>query len=290
MDATDYGKKVAFDPVTGQSIEFIPARVYDNHVIMQNDPTYVKRLENLPEQERKAFLDGDWDLFQGQYFSEFRRSIHVYADDDVDIRPHWRRYVAMDYGLDMLAAYFIAVDENSKGYIYREIHESNLIISEAVERIKSSTIPGEKIDIYYAPPDLWNRRQDTGKSAADIFQEFGICLYKASNDRVQGWLNMKEWLRVVETRDEQTGKKLKTAALRVHSSCRNLIKSLAESQYDDKNPNDVSKEPHILSHSVDAVRYFLSGRPSPAYLEFKRAAAEDDDDDDRDNDEEGWFE
>ena len=76
---------------------FIPAKVYDNEVLMQKDPGYLKSLENLPEKLRRGWLDGEWDLFDGQYFAEFRRERHV-------VRPFalpgsWRRYVTLDYGM-----------------------------------------------------------------------------------------------------------------------------------------------------------------------------------------------
>jgi phage terminase large subunit len=51
---------------------FVSARVYDNAVLMTTDPEYVKVLENLPEARRKAWLDGDWDVFEGQAFAEWR--------------------------------------------------------------------------------------------------------------------------------------------------------------------------------------------------------------------------
>ena len=44
---------------------------------------------------------------------------------------------------------------------------------------------------WYAPPNFWNRRQDTGRSVADAFAEYGIPLVRAQNNRVQGWLNLR---------------------------------------------------------------------------------------------------
>lgn len=67
---TQYGRLPYIDPVTGNVIQFIPATVYDG-VLVQNDPAYVRRLENLPESERKAYLEGDWDIFAGQFFAGY---------------------------------------------------------------------------------------------------------------------------------------------------------------------------------------------------------------------------
>lgn len=256
IEATGYGDHPTIDPITNGTRVFIPAKVYDNVVLMQNDPNYVKRLENLPEKERKAFLDGDWDIFEGQYFGEFKRHIHVV--EPFVIPDHWQRYRFLDYGLDMLAAYWAAIDTYGNAFIYKELYESDLIISDAARRIVDMT--SEKIRFTYAPPDLWNRRQDTGKSASDLFRENGVSFVKANNERIQGWLNLKEWLKPYETRDEQTGDTVITARLKIFSNCSNLIRTLPQLQRDEKDPNDVASEPHELTHGPDALRYFCSMR------------------------------
>ena len=235
---------------------FIQSRVYDNKFIMDNDPDYVRALENLDDERRKAMLDGNWDVFMGQYFTEFDRNIHVI--EPFAIPEGWNRYFVMDYGLDMLAAYWIAVDEQNRAYVYRELYKSGLIVSEAIEEIKKCTPKDEPIIEYLAPPDMWNRRQDTGLSVADLFAKDNIYLSKARNDRIMGWYNLKEWLRV---KTDEYGEK--TAGIKIFKNCTNLIRCLPAVQYDTKVPSDVAKEPHELTHSVDALRYFCAGRILP---------------------------
>ena len=234
---------------------FIKSLVYENKFLMENSPDYIRTLENLPEDRRKAMLYGDWDIFDGQYFGEFNRDIHTIQP--FELPPDWRRYVVFDYGLDMFACYFVAIDGRANIYFYKEIYESGLIISDTIKRLKGITI--EPIYQYIAPPDLWNRRQETGKSIADIYLDNGIYLTKASNDRVQGWLNVKEWLKVYK--DEQ---EIETSKLKIFSNCKNLVRCLPQLQHDEKNPNDVATEPHELTHGPDALRYFLAARPYPA--------------------------
>jgi phage terminase large subunit len=198
-------------------------------------------------------LYGDWDIFEGQYFGEFKREIHVI--EPFVIPSHWKRYIAMDYGLDKLAVLWIARDTEGNAYVYKEIHESNLIISEACKKIKEIN-NNEKYEYIYAPRDLWNRRQETGKSVADIFYENGVQLTKTSVDRVDGWFATKEWLKVIESRDIETGETIKTSKLKMFKNCFNLIKNLPQVQIDEKNPNDVATEPHEPTHICDALRYF----------------------------------
>ncbi len=239
---------------TGRSFLFIPAKVQENKFLMDADPEYIARLEQLPEDEKKALLHGDWDVFEGQYFTEFSRDIHVI--EPFPIPDHWRRYITLDYGLDMLACYWIAMDQQQKAYVYKELYQPGLIISDAAEAIKKLTT--EEIYDTIAPPDLWNRRQETGKSAAEIFADNGIWLTKADNDRVQGWYNLKEWLKPYM--DEQG---ILTANLVIFNTCTNLIRTLPLLQHDEKDPNDVATEPHELTHAPDAIRYFIAGRPVP---------------------------
>ena len=228
---------------------FIPALVFENEFIMKNDPAYVKTLENLPEDRKQAMLYGNWDIFDGQYFCEFKRNIHVI--EPFEIPKDWRIYRTRDYGLDMLACYWIALDYKNNAYVFKEVYESNLIVSKASQRINEITTEDIYLDL--APPDLWNRNKDTGKSTADIFNENGHDLYKADNNRESGWLAVKEWLKIYKDEQGQENSKLK-----IFSNCVNLIRTLPLLQHDEKKPNDVANEPHELTHAPDALRYFCS--------------------------------
>ena len=232
---------------------FIPSRVQDNTFLLSKDPDYIKRLMNLSEADRKMLLEGDWDVFEGQFFSEFNRNIHVVPA--FEIPKHWKRYLAMDYGLDMLAVLWIARDTHGNAYVYKELHEPNLIISEAVRRVQEVN-NNEPYECIYAPRDLWNRRQETGKSVADIFALNNMPLVQTSVDRVAGWFATKEWIKVFDSRDIDTGKEIKDSNLKIFPNCTNLIKNLPQLLADEKNPNDVATEPHDITHIADALRYF----------------------------------
>lgn len=245
-----------FDNERPEDYEFIPAKVTDNPEIMEKDPGYVHMLESLPYELREAWLNGSWDIFAGQYFSEWDRDVHV-------IQPFqppawWRRYITIDYGLDMLAAYLIVVDDHDMAYVVREVYKgrdlgngaSGLIVSDAAAEVRELA-GDDNITAYLAPPDLWNARQETGRSVADIFAEHGISLTQTSNDRLDGWMAMHERLRVYE---DELG--MRVAKLRIFPSCVNLIRTLPQLRYDDKKINDVAQEPHELTHAPDAIRGF----------------------------------
>ena len=197
----------------------------------------------------------------GSFFDEFRRDIHVC--DPFPIPSHWHIYFAMDYGLDMFAGLWIARDPEGHAYAYKEVYVPDLIISEATKEYKR--INGkDKTKARYAPPDLWSRQKDTGKSASDIFAQKKVPLVRSRNNRIDGWLATKEWLQVVEERNVQTGELMKTCDLKIFSNCVNLIRCLPAVQRDEKDPNDVATQPHELTHIVDALRYWciMWTRPS----------------------------
>lgn len=242
---------------------FIPSLVFENKYIMEKDPNYVKVLENLPEDRKQAMLYGNWDAFDGQFFREFNRNIHVIEPFEIPLE--WNRYIAMDYGLDMFAVLFIAVDTKGKAYVYNEIHKSDLIVSDARQTLKS-IMRNHKYKAIYAPPDLWNRNRDTGKSTAELFFEGGIDLTKASNDRKAGWLNVKEWLKIKKAKNEQTDEVYEDSDIKIFSNCINLVRCLPQLQHDEKDPNDVATEPHEITHITDALRYFCVNHIAPTKI------------------------
>lgn len=263
IDAMPPDTLTVFD---GGSRIFLPAKVTDNVFLMQFDPKYRKRLENLPARERKALLEGDWDLQEGRYFSEFTRDIHVVKA--FEIPAHWKRWLTVDYGLDMFAALWIAQAPDGHSYVYREVYQSGLILSEAAEQIERAE-RGERVDMRLAPPDLFHRRQETGRSAVEIWQDKGLYFEASGNERVNGWYAVKELLRPVP--DGQGGM---TARLQIFPQCRNLIRTLGALQHDERNPNDVADKPHELTHAPDALRGYAVSTWEGGEVEDDRAEEE----------------
>ncbi len=258
----DWVKRRFVDPAPPNTVitdpwgsrRFIPAKVADNPFLTAGDPDYVKRLQRLPERERRALLLGDWDLCEGRFFTRWDRTLHVV--EPFAIPDHWHRYYAMDYGLDMLAGLFIARDEQGFFYVYRELYESGLIVSQAAAKIRDAAPPNCP---YYAPPDLWSRQKDSGRSIADLFLQNGVPLTRVSAARAPGWALLQEWLLPRPDRDGNPVPKL-----RIFSTCTNLIRCLPSLEWDPAVPGDCRTEPHELTHAPDALRYFAMGYPGTA--------------------------
>lgn len=229
----------------GLSRVFIPAKLYENKYLMADDPDYEKRLLAQSEKDRKALLEGCWDIFEGMYFPEWKREMHVCRP--FDIPKEWRRYRAFDYGLDRLACYYIAISSTRECYVYKEVCESNLPISQAARMILEAQDKEEDIYATLAPPDMWSRSQESGKSKADVFYGAGLRLTKSSNNREAGWLALKE-LMLPDTNG--------VPRLHVFENCVELIRCIPALAIDSKRPTDCATEPHDVTHAPDALRYF----------------------------------
>ena len=256
----------AFIGEDGMKRIFIPSFLFDNRFLTENDPSYEKRLLALPERERKALLYGEWNIFDGQYFGEFSTKAHVI--EPFEIPKSWRKYRTIDYGLDRLVCLWVAVSPDRRAYVYREFCESGLAISASAKGILERTPAGEDIYATLAPPDLWHRSQETGKTKASIFSEFGVSFTKTSNDRETGWLAIKELLC-----DTGTG-----ARLQIFKTCTELIRCLPALSVDKIRPTDCSSEPHEITHAPDALRGFAIFYTAPSREEtgaYRRRWSED---------------
>lgn len=261
--ATEYGKKVIKNEDYGITIRFIPATVYDNKVLMENDPAYVKRLENLPENEKKAFLYGDWDIFEGRFFGEWNESTHVIKP--FDIPREWRKAVSIDWGYNDYCDVLWHAMEGDHIYTYRELHVKGKSVREVARDIKILTNYTEKIDYYVGSPDMWQTR-GTGETLgtqniADIFASEKIFFQKANNSRIVGWQVMREYMQ---------NAKDNTPKWQIFSTCKNIIKCLPLAQYDDDKIEDMAVNPHEITDALDSARYFFMTRPSARRLNTER--------------------
>lgn len=263
IDPAEYGKEFVGEYVNDENGNkkaltriFIPAKVTDNKFLMENDPNYILNLSALPESQRKALRDGSWDIHTGQFFPEFAYDVHTI--EPFTIPETWRVYRTIDYGLDMLAAYWIAIDEHKEVYVIREFCKKDLVISDAAKAIIENT--HEPIYCTFAPPDMWGRAQESGKNKAQIFYENGVRFTRSSNDREAGWLAIKELLKL-----QKDG----TPKIHIFRTCTELIKCIPALIVDDRKPSDCSKEPHEYTHSPDSLRYFAVQWASPNPVDIK---------------------
>ncbi len=234
---------------------FIPARIYDNKVLLDADPNYIRQLEALPEELRRAHLDGDWDVHAGQYFREFSRDRHVI--EPFEIPSWWRRFRSMDWGYnDPCCVLWHAVDGENRVYTYRELYVRETRAGEVASMVLELS-RGESISYTVASPDMWQKRGAVlsgaggfeGETLAELFTSSGLSLTPADNSRVPGWNRVRDFLAVApDGRPNWL----------CFSDCRNLIRQLPALQFDQHNREDAADGD---DHAPEALRYALMSRP-----------------------------
>lgn len=269
---------------------FIPATVDDNPFLLESSPKYKQQLAKLPEDLMRAHRYGDWDALSGSYFKNFSPTTHTITP--FQIPAHWPRYRSFDYGFDMFSCGWWAVDEDGRSWLYRYYEQKGLVAQAAAKAIVDNTPPTEVIQATYAPPDMWAKSKDTGVEIAEKFIQNGVPLVKASNNRVQGHMLMKDSMTPGVLKDPYVigtvfgGEAPESLPMLMffQGETQKCVDDICDIQADENNPNDCSKTPHSVTHSVDMVRYFRISRVFTAEAPEETLPDYDDDDSEQDYD------
>lgn len=240
-----------------ERFKFIRAIAKDNPHLPES---YYTSLEGLPEKMKRAFVEGDWDVFEGQYFTEWRADIHVI--EPFKIHPGWTRFVCGDYGYSKPSAiYWCAVDYDGNIYVYRELYGSGMTFKDLAKTIFQFTPRDEYINYWVFDPSIWNKRGESELSGAEMMYQVAaelkqtIEIVKGNNDRVNGWRVMREYLKPYQ----REGKTI--AKIQFFKTCVHAIQSIPSLVYDSIRPEDLDSGGE--DHAADSIRYGMMSRPLP---------------------------
>jgi phage terminase large subunit len=242
--------------------EFVRARLEDNPIYAK-DENYKRTLMALPGDLKRAFLDGSWDVFAGQYFDRLDVRKTVSRAEEIDWKPWWPRWISIDWGFEHPAAAYwhaqapgdAATGANAKRVTtYREFVTRRLapreLAREIVARSRGAGEERERIDAIYLSPDAFARRTDEASIAeqmGDVFAAAGMPRPSpADNDRVGGWMLMYQMLDAGEWA--------------ITTNCEELIRVLPTLVRDAARVEDVEKMDG--DDAADAARYGLKTRYS----------------------------
>lgn len=263
------------DPKTGLTRTFVPARVYDNPSIIENDPAYVARLESLPRVERLRLLEGDWTIFEGQVFSELSQRVH--GCEPFEVPDEWERMVVMDWGYSKpFSIGWYAIDYDGILYRYREWYggkagEVDVGLRLTAQEVGEGILArerGERIRMRFADPSIYNRttgistrkRETVGGSVAEDMQALGLHWLRADNDRLQGIQQVHKRFSVDEQVDTSTGEVVgDTPRVQVFNICHAFWRTVPALVADPRNPEDVDTDQE--DHVYDEFRYACMARP-----------------------------
>ena len=222
---------------------FVQSLPADNPHLPQS---YWDELNSLPENLRRAWVEGDWGVFSGMAFPAWGEA-HVC--EPFDIPEHWPRTVGIDWGYAKpFAAIGVAVDpDTGRRYVYREVYQSGLTDQQQARAIREA-FSGEVVRFYFADPSMWARKTQTViTSTADIYAAEGVRITQADNDRLGGKRKIDRLLMPLP--DARPG-------LVVFKTVRNLLRTFPLLAYDQAHPEDVDTEQE--DHPYDGLRYALS--------------------------------
>lgn len=261
IDATDRGQQIVTDEF-GFTVRYIPAKVTDNpHV----DANYIRVLDAIPDpQRRKAMKDGDWDVFAGQFFSEWRRPLHVVEPFEIPVE--WKRVRGVDYGFAApWAALWVAQDQDTRVWVYRELYASGVIETVQATMIREAEANDPPVR-GVADPAMW-AKTGSAPSPAMAYKDAGVNMEKATNDRVPGWQRLHSFLsrRGPACAHHRALGLEECPLLHVFDTCSNLIRTLPGLVHDTRHVEDVDTDGE--DHAPDALRYILmSMRPMELHI------------------------
>lgn len=266
---------------------FIRALVTDNKILMERDPGYINKLESLTPKLRKAWLDGDWDIFEGQFFEDFmispnvaaarehgcglsadelraqHRWCHVIEPFDINKGAcrNWNLYRSYDFGYGKpFSCAWWAMDYD--GVLYR-ILEMYGCTGEPNEGLKWTPdqqfaqiarieqehpwLKGRRIE-GVADPSIWDASR--GESIADTAMKYGVYFTPGDNKRIPGWMQCHYRLQFDENGYSR---------MYVFENCKDFIRTIPLLIYDDHRPEDLDTE--LEDHAADDWRYMCMSKP-----------------------------
>jgi len=247
---------------------FIQALVQDNKALMEAQPDYVKQLEALPPKIREAWLNGSWDVYEGQFFEEFAdrqdeylTRTYTHVIEPFEIPSHWKIYRGFDWGYNKpFSCAWYAMDEDGVMYRILELYGCTKTPNEGLKWIPSKVfseihrietehrwLAGKNI-VGIADPAIWDAQY--GESIAEIASKNQVYFSKGDHKRIAGWMQCHYRLAF-----DENGRSM----FYVFKNCKQFIRTIPLLVYDEHNVEDIDTDGE--DHIADEWRYVCMARP-----------------------------
>jgi phage terminase large subunit len=278
---------VPYQRGTETETRFIPARVTDNRF---TNAEYVKVLSNLTGWQKRAWFEGDWDIAAGQFFTTFRRDVHVIDDFDDTRAREW--FCALDYGFTHYTVALLGCTDGDGNVFIVDEHAERLWLPERHAKAIEAMLARHQVSMVWVtrgqprlswrtPPDTSKRslqlsdlerfvagmdvfsRQSDGTTVSEQYRRVGIRLSPANTDRINGWAEI-----LSRFGDVDAGLRPR---LFIHKRCARLLDCLPAMQHDPNRPEDVLKvdaddEGVGGDDAADALRYLIATKSNKVYV------------------------
>jgi len=247
---------------------FVPSSVFDNKILLANDPEYITRLASMPEAERNALLYGDWDSFAGQVFTEWRNDpdhhfdrVNTHVISPFRVPDTWRIWRSLDWGYAKpFSCHWYAVDHDRRLYCIRELYGCTETpntgvkwepsrVAQEIKRIEAEdpNLKGKQI-FGVGDPAIW---QSSGtESIGALMERERVYFDKGDNARINGKMQVHHRLAF-----DDDG----VPMLYVFDTCRHFIRTVPNLVYDETDVEDVDTDGE--DHIYDELRYVCMQNP-----------------------------
>lgn len=261
---------------------FTQALVTDNKALMESQPDYIKQLEALPPKLREAWLYGRWDIFEGQFFEDFRLTPDLDLCANAGITPEqaleqrrfthviepfeiprgWNIMRSYDFGYNKpFSLGYWAVDYDGVLYRIMEMYGCTQTPDEGVKwspdeqfkRIRDFEnehpwLKGRKIVDSVADPAIWDSSR--GESIAETASRYGIYFSPGDHERIAGWMQVHYRLQFDDNGYPR---------MYVFNNCKAFIRTMPLMMFSETHPEDIDTK--LEDHCPDEVRYMCMSRP-----------------------------
>ncbi len=254
---------------------FIQSLVTDNLALMESQPDYIDQLKAQPARQREAWLYGNWDIYEGQFFEEFRNDPEHYLDkkwthvvEPFEPPAGWKIYRSFDWGYAKpFSCAWWAVDFDGVFYRILELYgcrkdaggqiEPNTGVKWVDEKIFSEIarmerehpwLAGKRIQ-GVADPSIW-AGEENGISRKDVAEKYRVYFEKGNNARIPGWMQCHYRLQF-----DENGYPM----MYVFKNCEAFIRTIPLMVFDEHVAEDLDTS--LEDHVADEWRYFCMTDP-----------------------------
>jgi len=246
---------------------FIPSKLEDNLILMQNDPQYGNRLLLQAPHLIQALRYGNWDVVVGQVLSEYSRERHVIRRQP--LAQSWYRFLSMDWGYAKpFSIGWWAVNDDGRMIRYKEWYGNETGAENTGIRMSASAVARKAWDmsvdegatVMVADPACWTKQGLSSQAGEDVpsiaetFEAAGFEMVKANNDRLAGLQQLHERLQSIG----HDGRPM----LLIMDNCNDWMRTVPYLTADPRNPEDINTE--LEDHCFpDGTMIATPGGPRP---------------------------
>lgn len=220
-------------------------------------------LAGLPESLRKPWLEGSWDLFEGQRF-EFNPRVHCIDQIPLSQLEPAKYYRSIDYGFDnpYCCLWFAVYRDEFDRQCVRLVHEdvkSGLKVQEQIQRVINVTRDlglENRISGNYLDTACW-KEEDDGLSIADKWIAGGVPVMQVLKDRPAGWTALENMLYFVREPGVSNLVVIQEPRLKIFRNCVHTMQQITDAMWEPKKPGDIMHPEGFRDDALDALRYFV---------------------------------